>query len=262
MLTNLEKTELDQIIDYWFNHLKPEQWFAKELREFTDRSNALHEEYLGEAELLDQYGHFVAWQLDYMLPFYENLRESPDYATAVDFVISDLSGIGISQRDHDIARIVPIMCKMLPDKALRTVAAAMKLNAGILAINLSICRELYKDKPADADISEAAYLAACREASSLDECLEFVHLTHDVGHSLDHVIRIPMIGLTLKTMRMPARFAGFGALQQFLEKGYKTFNALEDVDQFLDDITLRMTEVFTMIFTQPLTGQNRLLRRD
>ena len=57
-----------------------------------------------------------------------------------------------------------------------------------------------------------------------------------------------MIGITLKAMRTPARLAGFAALQTFLEKGYTTFNALEDVDQFLDDITTRMTEVFTGIF--------------
>jgi hypothetical protein len=61
-----------------------------------------------------------------------------------------------------------------------------------------------------------------------------------------------MIGLMLKAMRTPARLAGFGVLQRFLEKGYTTFIALEDVDQFLDDITLRMTEVFTRIFTEPV----------
>jgi hypothetical protein len=53
-------------------------------------------------------------------------------------------------------------------------------------------------------------------------------------------------------MRKPAHLAGFGALQEFLEKGYRTFVALEDVDQFLDEITVRMTEVFTRIFTEPL----------
>ena len=225
---------------------------AKELREYTGRSNAIHREYLGYPELLDRYQRFVAWQLDYMLPFYEDLRASEDYAAAVDFVVSDLTGMGINQRDHDLARVVPLMCKMLPDKALRTVATAMRLNARVLGINLAICRELYKDIPVDADVSEAEYCSACRRASRLDECLELVHLTGEVGHSLDHVIRIPMIGLMLKAMRTPARLAGFGVLQRFLEKGYRTFFALEDVDQFLDDITLRMTDVFTRIFTEPV----------
>ncbi len=230
---------------------------ARELREYTDRSNAIHQEYLGDPELLERYERFVAWQLDYMLPFYEDLRASEDYAVAVNFVVSDLTGIGVNQRDHDLARVVPIMCKMLPDKALRTVATAMQLNARVLDINLSICRELFKEISVDADISEAEYCSACRRASRLDECLELVYLTGEVGHNLDHVIRIPMIGLTLKVMRTPARLAGFGALQRFLEKGYRTFVALKDVDQFLDDMTLRMTDVFTRIFTEPVEHLNQ-----
>ena len=225
---------------------------TKKLREYAGRSNAIHESYLGDPELLRKYERFVAWQLDYMLPFYEDLRASPDYSAAVDFVVSDLIGIEVSKRDHDLARIVPIMSKMLPEKALRTIAAAMQLNAGVLDINRSICRTLFADKHIDSVISESDYRAACRQASSLDECLELVRLIDNVGRSLDHVIRIPLIGITLKAMRAPARLAGFGALQLFLEQGYKTFVALEDVDQFLDDITNRMTEVFTKIFTESL----------
>jgi len=225
---------------------------AKKLRKYAERSNAIHETYLSDQELLARYERFVAWQLNYILPFYDELRASHDYTAAVDFVVSDLTGMGVSQRDHDIARIVPIMSKLLPEKALRTIASALQLNARVLDINLSVCRALYKERSLDADISEADYCSACRQASSLDECLELVHLIDEIGHSLDHVIRIPMIGVTLKAMRTPARLAGFGALQVFLEKGYTTFDALEDVDQFLDDVTLRMTEVFTRIFTGPL----------
>jgi hypothetical protein len=225
---------------------------AKKLRKYAERSNAIHQTYLGDQDLLNNYERFVTWQLDYMLPFYEELRASDDYAAAVDFVVSDLTGMGVSQRDHDIARIVPIMSKMLPEKALQVMASAMELNARVLDINLSICRDLFENKAFDTAISESDYRAACRKASSLDECLELVHLIEDVGRSLDHVIRIPMIGVTLRAMRAPARLAGFGALQVFLEKGYTTFIALEDVDQFLDDMTLRMTEVFTKIFAEPL----------
>ncbi len=47
---------------------------ADDLREYTERSNTIHQEYLGNPELLDKYRHFVVWQLDYMLPFYEDLR--------------------------------------------------------------------------------------------------------------------------------------------------------------------------------------------
>lgn len=225
---------------------------ATELRKYIERSNAIHKEYLSDEKLLRRYERFVSWQTDYLLPFYEDLRSSPDYAAAVAFVVSDLTGIGISRRDHDIARVAPIMSRMLPDKAVHTMAAAMRLNARVLEINLAICRGLYEDRRGDAEFTEAEYCVACRQANSLNETLELIHLTEDIGRNLHHIIRIPMIGVTLRAMRTPARLTGFAALQTFLEKGYETFSALEDVDQFLHDITLRMTEVFTRIFTEPL----------
>ena len=228
---------------------------AAKLREYTDRSNSIHREYLGDPDLLQQYEHFVAWQLDYMLPFYEDLGATADRAAAVEFFVSDLTGIDLSERDREIAKVVPLMSRMLPGKALHAVATAMQLNARVLGINLSICRELYKEIAIDTAITEASYCAACRRASRLEECLDLVHLTAEIGRDLDQLIRIPMIGLTLKAMRVPARLAGFGALQKFLERGYTTFNALEDVDQFLDDMIARMTEVFTQIFTKPIRYQ-------
>jgi hypothetical protein len=225
---------------------------AAQLREYTDLSNAIHQEYLGDPEVLQRYERFVTWQLEYMLPFYEDLRTTAGRAAAVDFFVSDLTGINISVRDQEFAKVVPVMSRMLPAKALNVVTTAMQLNARVLGINLSICRKLYAEIAFDTKITPASYCSACRRASRLEECLELVHLTAEIGRSLDDVIRIPMMGLMLRAMRTPARLAGIGVLQIFLETGYKTFNALEDVDRFLDDMTVRMTEVFTRIFTMQI----------
>ena len=167
---------------------------ANKLRNYTERSIALHQEYLDEQTFFEKYKRFVAWQLAYMLPFYDDLRASKNHAAAVDFVVSDLTGIGVSARDHDIARVVTIMSRMLPDKALGVMASAMKLNARVLDINLAICRALYKDRPVDFAVSETDYRSACRQASNLDECLGLVHLIEYVGRRPDHCIRIPVVG--------------------------------------------------------------------
>ena len=221
---------------------------ADELREYTDQANSIHQQYLGDPALFEQYQGFIAWQLDYMLPMYADLRVSPDYAAAVDFVVSDLTGIDISQRDQDLARVVPTMTKLLPEKILAAVANAMRLNARVLQINLAICRELYRKLPAGSRITEDAYRAACQRATTLEECLELVDVIHELGLSLERIVQIPMIGFTLRTMRGPARLAGFGALQDFLERGFRTFRALDDVEQFLDDVVARMSQVFTGLF--------------
>ena len=53
-------------------------------------------------------------------------------------------------------------------------------------------------------------------------------------------------------MRKPAHAAGFGALQEFLETGYVTFRRISDIDQFLELLRERMSEVFERIYRSPL----------
>lgn len=225
---------------------------ADRLRYFTDLSNAVHRQYLDYPDILKNYQTFIVWQNKYMLQFYDDFCVTKENTAAVDFVVSELTGIGISERDHDLARVVPAMITMLPEKALHTIALAMELNSRILTINLSICRELFGNLSPANRISEQNYCMACRQVSRLDEFLELVELTKQVGQSLNHVVKLPMIGIILRAMRTPAWLAGFSSLQDFLETGYHTFRSIEDVDQFLDDISERTASVFVKIMEEPL----------
>ena len=89
-------------------------------------------------------------------------------------------------------------------------------------------------------------------AGLFDECVELVHLIVGLGKTLKSLVRIPVIGLTLRGTRAAAHAAGFGALQEFLEKGYYTFREIPDIDHFLGEIEARMTGVFVRIYTEPL----------
>ena len=82
--------------------------------------------------------------------------------------------------------------------------------------------------------------------------MELVHLITALGRTLKSLVAIPVIGLTLRTMRAPAHAAGFGSLQEFLEKGYTTFKQIPDIDHFLSEIETRMIGVFERIYTAPL----------
>ncbi len=82
-----------------------------------------------------------------------------------------------------------------------------------------------------------------------------MHLAADLGETLKKLVRIPLIGGLLRTMRAPAHAAGFGALQQFLEIGYLTFRRISDIDRFLDLLRVRMSEVFEHIYRSPVAGE-------
>jgi hypothetical protein len=201
---------------------------------------------------MHDYAYFLDWQVAYSLPFYAEFEEDPETTAAVDFVISDLIGTGVSSRDADVARIIPIMTRLLPAKALHALASAMELNARAIAINLDICRRLFGETDRRTGISERDYCAAFRETSSLDECFELIELTISLGHALRGLVHSRLLGATLHGMHHPAHAAGFGAMQDFLEKGYSAFHAIEDVDYFLDRFGERMREVFARVCTEPL----------
>jgi hypothetical protein len=230
---------------------------ATRFRRYIRRSNELHFEYLEDANLRENYERFANWQLDYLLPFFGDLYAQQGYSEAIDFTMSDLAGIGISSRDRDLERAAPAITTFLPLGALATIAAAAEMNARVLEINIAICRCLLVDNDLPARITEYDYCIACREASSLDKCVTLAHLITGLGETLSSLIEIPVIGLTLRAMRMPAHAAGFGALQEFLEKGYRTFRQIPDIDHFLREIETRMTEIFQRIYTAPLDQLRR-----
>jgi hypothetical protein len=221
-------------------------------RRAIQRGNEIHAEYLDDANLYESYDRFTRWQFDYMLPFFDDLLEPEGYAEAVDFIISDLAGVGVAERDHDIERAAPIIVRSLPSHALELAASAAELNAGALEFNLAICRQLLVDGRLPATITEAEYCLACREASSFEECMDLVDLTVALGDGLKTLVRVPLIGMLLRTMRAPAHVAGFGVLQEFLETGYLTFRRISNIDHFLALLRERMHRVFDRIYRLPI----------
>ncbi len=232
--------------------LSPRQQAANLFREQIRRSNELHIEYLDDSQLRRSYERFANWQLEHLLPFFADLYEQPGYAEAIDFTMNDLEGVGISSRDRDLERAAPAITHMLPLGALQTIAKAAEMSARVLKSNIAICRALLVRNELPDLITERNYCIACRKASSLEELVELVHLITGLGRTLKSLVHIPMIGMTLRVMRAPAHAAGFGALQDFLERGYSTFKQIPDIDLFLSEIENRMVEVFTQIHTAPL----------
>ena len=225
---------------------------ATRFRRNIRRSNELHAEYLDDERLLKNYDGFTNWQLEYLLPRFSDLHAKEGYAEAIDFTVSDLAGISISSRDNDLERAAPAITNLLPLRALETISIATEMNARILEANIRICRQLQVGNDLPDPISETEYCIACREASSFDECMEIIHLVSGLGGTLKTLVKVPMIGITLRAMRVPAYAAGFAALQEFLESGYLTFRQIPDIEHFLVEIEQRATEVFERIYRAPM----------
>ena len=94
-------------------------------------------------------------------------------------------------------------------------------------------------------------IRASREVTSHEETVALLEATIALGESLESTIRNRWVGMTLKLMSGPAHAAGYGALQDFLENGYRTFRKIPDVDDFLSEVRELVTAISDRVFGLP-----------
>lgn len=118
---------------------------------------------------------------------------------------SELYGPGdFSQRDADLARVVPIMIRVLPDAVVATVAMAMELST----LSHELDHALVGKLDASATFTVADYCDAYRACDNRTDRRRQIDLIVQTGSALDRYVRQPMLGPLLAMMRHPARIAG------------------------------------------------------
>jgi hypothetical protein len=175
---------------------------------------------------------------------YADLLASPRYGPAARFFLEELYGPrDFSQRDAQFARVVPALVKLFPDEIVATVQTLAELHA--LSETLDTETALHLSRPS---VDAAAYIAAWQATGRRAERERQIALTLAVGESLDVLTRNPLVRNTLRMMRGPARAAGLGELQSFLETGFDAFKAMRGAREFLDDIGRRERALAAALF--------------
>jgi hypothetical protein len=178
------------------------------------------------------------WQAERLAQDYEPLRHNPKNRLACDFFLYELYGDqDFSKRDQDVERIYPIMVKLLPPMVLETVARAVELNAMSHELDLTMVNAL-----PNGELSLADYQKAYRLSNQNGERRHQLALILSLGRELARVVQIPLMYKLLQACRWPAKLAGLGALQAFLERGFAAFVALEGAKPFLNAIRLQETQ--------------------
>ena len=154
-----------------------------------------------------------------------------------------------SQRDAELARVIPALVKFLPNSALVTIADAVELDALSERLDLCMVRVLQADaqlgnRPIDAPAYARAY---CQAGAPADRQRQ-IELVEHVGRTLDGLVRHPMIGALLKTMARPAQLAGLGAMQDFLSRGFVVFRDMRGADAFLRVLVERETQLMRSLY--------------
>jgi hypothetical protein len=172
------------------------------------------------------------------------LLQDPRYANASRFFLSELYGPDdFAQRDAQFARIVPALVRLFPHEIVDTVAALAALHALSEALDTEMGRRV-----ASPSIDRNRYIEAWQSTGRPDDRERQISLMLGIGRALDHYTRNPLLRRTLRFMRAPARAAGLGELQSFLERGFDTFGAMRGAQAFLDTVARRERALAARLF--------------
>lgn len=174
-----------------------------------------------------------------------DLLASVKFGPAARFFLTELySTEDLKQRDADIERVIKILVRFLPDKALATLAAALEMDAlseqldGELAAALRAIQGGNEPLRIDAIRYQRAY----RTVGQADQRLRQIFLTESIGMALNQLARKPLLRTLLRMMHAPAAAGGVRGLHEFLERGYAAFAHMKDGREFIRSIADRERE--------------------
>lgn len=189
------------------------------------------------------------WQTRRLEASFAHFLADPKREPAASFFLSDVYGDrDFSQRDANVARIVPMLQRLLPAAVLATVADAIELGALTHAFDLRMAETLQRLAPTRKKLDADLYARAYREVGRARLRGRQIGLIADVGTGLAHAVKLPGVLLLLKLSRGPAKASGLGELQGFLERGFAAFSTLGDGKAFVRDIEQAEREVSRRLF--------------
>ncbi|MGO9429963.1 FFLEELY motif protein [Rhodoblastus sp.] len=193
-----------------------------------------------------------AWQASRLARTHADFLVSAEYADAAKFFLSDLYGPQeMGGRDAILQRVEPIMSKTLPVSGLDAIADAIELDALSESLDADMVAAMGEDV---SHIDAASYGRAYRVTGRQGDRARQIDLIEHVGVSLEKLAQQRFIGAALAAMRKPARLAGFGDLQAFLERGFDGFRKMKRVAPFLDTVVSRERALSRALFAGDDSG--------
>ena len=175
------------------------------------------------------------WQRDRLEYTYQDFADQANYAYAVRFFLEDLyAPEDMVKRDTDLLRIFPAMHRLLSDELLGVVLLAIRLQILSMQLDLAMC-DVAREEAIEvhAQMTDHQYAHLYSQVGRWDEREQQLELLHALGGHLIDLVANKVVYRTLKACRFPARWAGLGELQSFLERGFDAFHAMPEPETFV-----------------------------
>ncbi len=185
-----------------------------------------------------------AYQQQRFARTHASLLAHPRFGRAANFFLNELYGPqDFTQRDAQFSRIVPALVRLFPADTVATVESLAAVHALSERLDTAMAVHLAGAVP-----SRASYVRAWQATGEPAARAREIELVMRVGEALDRHTRSFVLRASLKAMRGPARAAGMGALQTFLESGFDAFGAMGGAKEFLAAIQGRETALVARLF--------------
>lgn len=187
---------------------------------------------------LESFQTLQQWQRRRLAESYSDLMNQESYRPACEFFLEELyGGLDFLKRDQEVAKMMSVMVRFLPGKALLTMADAFELQALSLEFDMEMADRLESTGAVDLDlVSYGNIYRSCGKPPLRERQIQLIR---DMGNELSKLVHKVLVVRLIRLMRGPAYAAGFGALQAFLESGVLSFRQLEDPVYFINTIYTR-----------------------
>ena len=218
----------------------------RQLESLVARHAEVRSDLTGDAALAARLRALEAYQARRLARDHADLHADERYRLAVDFFLEDLYGPqDLSERDAQMVRALDKLARFLPLAGLSALAHAFELHVLTLELDAATAARLTGAVIPD----DRAYALAYRAAGRRRDRERQIELLVVVGELLDSVAHRPEVGLMVVLARAPAHAAGYGHLQDFLERGYRAFRAMDGADRFLEIVIGRERALLERLFS-------------
>ncbi len=213
------------------------------LGRLLEQNKSMRDVFASDPRLARQLGRLQKWQSKRLLRSHADLHANPRYRLAVEFFFNELYGGDVRRRDTDMIKVQRAMERLLPREGLESLCLAVELETLSQKLDADVARAL-----PEGAITVERYAQAYRAAGRRADRARQIVLTSEIGDYLDRIVRKPMVRALVKLARSPAHAAGFGLLQEFLERGLDAFEAMKGADEFLATVRAREHGAMTKLF--------------
>ena len=211
---------------------------ASLLRQALADSHALAAKFDDPGFPLAELGVLQAWQRRRLADSFEDFFEQERYIAAGKFFLTELyGGLHFRERDQEMERVLPVMIRMLRDDMLLALAEAFELQSLSLDLDIDMMQALQQS--GWNELNTDRYGAVYRTCGRASDRKRQIELIKHLGLELNELVHHRLVLLLIRTLRGPARAAGFGLLQSFLEQGLFAFRVMGDGTEFVETVWSR-----------------------